>query len=374
MSKSYTPGLKILKNTTIIKERILPLKGRVHVESKDKVDSDTIVASTNIPGNVHMVNLVNELNIDAEQSESCMLFKVGDSVKKEQILAQNKGLFGMFKSEVKSPVDGIIENISNVTGQLVISEKPIPIEMDAYIPGIVNNVFEEEGAIIKSEGTYIQGIIGIGGEKKGILKVLADSGSDVLDNSCLSTDLKNCIVVCGSYIDYSFYNKCSEIGIKGIICGGFDYDNISEILGYPLGVAITGTENTATLIITEGFGRVNMAERTFDLFKKNNEMLVSINGATQIRAGVMRPEIFIAKEGNTKNIKELNDEDLVISISSAVRVIRKPYFGKIGKVVELPHDLMKMESETQVRVAVIEFPDQTTKIIPRANLEVILSD
>ena len=40
----------------------------------------------------------------------------------------------------------------------------------------------------------------------------------------------------------------------------------------------------------------------------------------------------------------------------------------------LPHDLMKMESETLVRVAVIEFPDQTTKIIPRANLEVILSD
>ena len=114
MSKSYTPGLKILKNTTVIKERILPLKGMVHVKNKDKVDSDTIIASTNIPGHVHMVNLVNELNIDAEQAESCMLFKVGEPVKKEQILAQNKGLFGMFKSEVKSPIDGMIENISNV--------------------------------------------------------------------------------------------------------------------------------------------------------------------------------------------------------------------------------------------------------------------
>ena len=54
--------------------------------SENIVDSNEIVASTSIPGNVHMVNLVNELNIDAEQSESCMLFKVGDSVKKEQIL------------------------------------------------------------------------------------------------------------------------------------------------------------------------------------------------------------------------------------------------------------------------------------------------
>ena len=30
MSKSYTPGLKILKNTKIIKERKLPLKGDVN--------------------------------------------------------------------------------------------------------------------------------------------------------------------------------------------------------------------------------------------------------------------------------------------------------------------------------------------------------
>ena len=33
MSKSYTPGLKILKDTNISKERLLPLKGNVHVKT-----------------------------------------------------------------------------------------------------------------------------------------------------------------------------------------------------------------------------------------------------------------------------------------------------------------------------------------------------
>ncbi len=101
MSKSYTPGLKVLKNSNVIKDRVLPLIGEVHVKSGDLVDSDSIVASTQIPGNVQMINMVNKLNIDAAQVIDCMLVKVNDDVKKDQIIARSKGLFGMFKSEVK---------------------------------------------------------------------------------------------------------------------------------------------------------------------------------------------------------------------------------------------------------------------------------
>ena len=61
MSKSYTPGLKVLQHINIIKERLLPLKGKVHVEVGNEVKSNTIVASTEIPGNVQMLNLVNKL-------------------------------------------------------------------------------------------------------------------------------------------------------------------------------------------------------------------------------------------------------------------------------------------------------------------------
>ena len=44
-----------------------------------------------------------------------MIVDVNENVKKDQIIAQNKGLFGMFKTEVKSPIDGKIINISKVT-------------------------------------------------------------------------------------------------------------------------------------------------------------------------------------------------------------------------------------------------------------------
>ena len=70
-----------------------------------------------------------------------------------------------------------------------------------------------------------------------------------------------------------------------------------------MGVAITGTEklNTA-LIVTEGYGSIPMSEATFSLLKENDGKAASINGATQIRAGVIRPEIVIPIDaGNTED-------------------------------------------------------------------------
>ena len=112
MSKSYTPGLKVLKYTTVDKERLLPLKGEVRSQINDKVDSETIVAFTEIPGNVQMINLVNKLNIDPKQILECMTVSINEKVKMNQIIAENKGLFGLFKTEIKSPIDGQIINIS----------------------------------------------------------------------------------------------------------------------------------------------------------------------------------------------------------------------------------------------------------------------
>ena len=373
MSKSYTPGLKILENTKVSKERILPLKGEVHVKENNQVDSKDIVASTEIPGNVQMVNVANQLNIDSKDVPGCMIARLDESVKKGQVIGRSKGLFGLFKSEVKSPIDGKLINISEVTGQAIISEKPLSIQIDAYIPGTITKVIEKEGVIINSIGTFVQGILGISGESQGVMKVIAQSPSDQIKTTDLNEDLKDQIIVCGSYIDIDIYEKAKKIGIKGIVCGGFDYKNISKILGKPLGVAITGTEQTMNLILTEGFGQINMAQKTYDILKSNDGKYVSINGATQIRAGVLRPEIFI-KSSEQIDSKVFNEKDLVISEGSLVRVIREPYFGKLGKVVSLPSQLMKMRSETQVRVAEVQFDNGGKEIIPRANLEVILSD
>ena len=373
MSKFYTPGLKVLRNTQIFKERILPLKGRLHVKLNEVVASNDIVASTELPGNVQMINVANEFNIEPKQVLDYMLYNINDYVLKGQIIAKRKGIFGLFSSEIKSPIEGTIINISKITGQVILSEKPLSIEVDAYIPGTVNKIIDKEGVIVNSNGTFIQGILGIAGENQGILKILVNSFKDNVMISQLDDSLKDMIIVCGSFIDFKIYEHASKIGVKGIVCGGIDYNDISKIIKKPLGVAITGTENTMNLILTEGFGKIDMAKKTFEILKENDGNIVSINGATQIRAGVLRPEIFIHKDSEIKNEK-IDENQLVISEGSIIRVIREPFFGKIGEVISLPSKLVMMKSETKVRVAEIKFQDDQQEIIPRANLEVILSD
>ena len=165
------------------------------------------------------------------------------------------------------------------------------------------------------------------------------------------------------------YKKALQYNVAGIVVGGFNYYDLKEILGYNLGVAITGTEklNTA-LIVTEGYGNIPMSHSTFSLLKDHDNKVASINGATQIRAGVIRPEIVIPLNSQMKEEKATNDSNHGISIGSVVRIIRSPYFGKIGEVVSLPPELKQMESETMVRVAEIKVNEENF-LIPRANLE-----
>ena len=75
------------------------------------------------------------------------------------------------------------------------------------------------------------------------------------------------------------------------------------------------------------------------------------------------------------HIEDNNDPSISggMTVGSLVRVIRSPNFGKIGKVIELPPELRKMESETMVRVAIIDIGKSQVEI-PRSNLEVVETD
>ena len=375
MAHSYTPGLKVLKNTKILKERRLPLKGSVESKVGEIVKPNDIVAKTDLPGNVQIINVANQLNIDASDINQCMIKTIGESIHKNDLIAETKGIFGFFKSSVLSPCEGTIETISDVTGQVVLREPPIPVEVDAYIEGKINEVISEEGVVIKTNGVFIQGIFGIGGESRGKIKTIVDSRESEITKEMITDEEKGKIIIGGSFISIDAYKKAIDFEVAGIVVGGFNYYDLEEILGYTLGVAITGSEDLYTsLIVTEGYGKIQMGQQTCDLLNTYNGKLASINGATQIRAGVIRPEIIIPLDSSDASI-ESNDSNQSdgMTIDSLVRVIRSPNFGKIGLVKELPPELREMESETMVRVAIVHI-DGNRFEIPRSNLEVVETD
>lgn len=375
MAHAYTPGLKVLHHTIVRKNRRLPIKGKVTKNIGDILNPNDIVATTDLPGNVQMVKVANLLNIGPADVLDVMMVSEGDSVKKGEMIAQTEGMFGFFKSDVKSPIDGTIESISGVTGQIVMRDAPIPVEVDAYMTGVVKEIIPEEGVIVESEAAFIQGIFGIGGESRGNMEILVNDREQELTADLLNESHKGKIVVGGSFISLETYKKALSLGVAGVVIGGFNYYDLEDILGYTLGVAITGSEDLVTsLIVTEGYGNIRMGSRTYDLLKEHDGKFVSINGATQIRAGVIRPEIVIPlKDDEIPKTPIHESEEKGIGEGSLVRVIRAPYFGRMGLVKSLPSALQKMESETMVRVAEVEIDDDIL-IIPRSNLEMVETD
>src|SRR5207244_8153711 len=100
-------------------------------------------------------------------------------------------------------------------------------------------------------------------------------------------------VVCGVV---EVLQRAKAVGVKVLVVGCMHDKDLRVLLGYDLGVAITGTENIGfTFVLTEGFGQIPMASKTFELLHALNGRKASISGATQIRAGVIRPELIVPR-------------------------------------------------------------------------------
>lgn len=371
MAHAYTPGLRVTDFAVLQRERRLPLKGTVLVAPGNSVEADQVVARCELPGNVQTLNVASKLSIDPTKVPGSLTVPIGSRVRTGETVASGKSLFGLVKHFVAAPTDGIIESVSHITGQVIFREPPIPVEVTAYVQGIVREVLPEEGVIVETGAALLQGIFGVGGETCGPIALAVNAPTDELTAARFVESHRGRVVVGGSYVSYAALVRARELGVAAVVVGGFDDHDLRQLLGRDLGVAITGSEDLGfTLVLTEGFGRIAMADRTWKLLRRYDGQRASVSGATQIRAGVMRPEILIPHSAPVANVARISDRGL--ELGSLLRVIRQPYFGRIASAIELPAELQQLESEARVRVVVVEFADDGSRaVVPRANVELI---
>ena len=369
---AYTPGLMVSQRTKFRRKRLLPIDGNVLVEAGEGVKSQQVVAETFMPGEVIPVNLANLLSLPPADVPECVVIKVGDNIEVGDILARTKGVFGVFKKEYRSVHAGTVETISKVTGQLILRGPEQPVNVLAFMPGKVVEVIVNRGVVIESEVSFLQGIFGIGGETFGPIHMACRSSDEPLTAEHIASEMEGSVIVGGGRVSADAVRKAVDVHAMGIIAGGIDDGDLKEILGYDLGVAITGSENAGlTLIITEGFGDIAMADRTFNLIKSREGAEASINGATQIRAGVIRPEIIIPVDASVPVARRVKRVSGVLEVGAPVRVIRDPYFGLIGKVHRLPMEPQILHSGSRARVLEVSSNSGEPITIPRANVELI---
>jgi hypothetical protein len=360
------------------KRRVLPIPGQVLVEKGRPVTATTVIAQTDLPGKVHTLNVVNLLGIAPEEIRRYMVKREGDPVQAGEPVAENRPFIKWLKTQVPSPVTGTVESVSEVTGQVFLREPPKSLSLLAYLDGHVVEVFPEQGASVETACSLVQGIFGIGGEAVGTVTMAVEDPADVLTAERITDAHRGTILVGGSLVGRDGLAKAREVGLFALVVGGVHDPDLKSLLGRDLGVAITGDEQVGfTLIMTEGFGRIAMATRTFDLLASKAGKRASCSGATQIRAGVIRPEVIIPLDGSVEcGVRGADEGERRaagggLHVGDQIRIIREPYFGQICRVVALPADLQLLPTESRARVLEAECEDGRRVLVPRANVELL---
>lgn len=319
------------------------------------------------------VDVAFELKCKPEDIGKYMLRSVGQEVKKQQMLAKKGEALAFFTKTALSPISGVVSKIDTKTGKVTISRPFKQVVIKAYVKGTVTEVLPNLGCAVETVGVRLTGAFGLGRETNGVIRVLTSSPDEDLTPDMIGEDCRGAIIVAGAHLSGEALAKAVRSGAKGVVAGTAGYSQLTGSLGLRLGVGITGQEDIdVTIILTEGFGRLPMRTATWEALKAMEGMVASMNGATQIRAGAIRPEIVVPFPGRApEDYVEAGPVSEDLSPGTAVRIVAAPYFGEMGKIVELRRQPEALETETLVPVVRVALQSGETVIVARANVEVM---
>ncbi len=301
-----------------------------------------------------------------------MLRQVGQEIKRGQMVAKKGEAQAFFTTTAVAPVSGIISKVCCKTGKVTISRPFREVVVRGYVQGTVSEVIENRGCIVDTPGIRLNGVFGLGREVYGELKMVTSGPDEILEADMITPDCKDKIIVGGAFATNEALSKALEVGVRGVVTGTVNYFNLTQSLGVKLGVGITGQEDiNMTVILMEGFGHLSMRKEVWATLADLEGRLASINGATQIRAGAIRPEIIVPFPDYEGDIEIETDLDVDLRVGKDVRVINEPYFGAVGKIVEIKREPVAIETEAKVPVVKVQISDDNEVYVPRANVELL---
>ena len=367
MKPSHEPPTSSAQDPSVLtRVRRLPIRGETLVAVGDRVTAADVVARTLEPGEVVSLAAAAMLGLAPSEVPAALTIPVGANVTKGQCLGRSSSWFGLFEQTLLCPFDAVLESVSAVTGHCLLRKPSRPLDLPAYLAGIVTEVCDGESVTIQGPGGVLHGVLGVGGERIGPLHVLSKP-------EALHRDHKGAILVLRERLTADFLERAVSAEAVGVVGSSIHDEDLTAFLGHELGLAVTGNEALPfTLILTEGFGNVHMAEKRWELLSQNDGNMVSLNGTTQIRAGAVRPEILLPQNPTRETAGSLRAGRFLTG--ARLRCVREPWFGLEGIAVAFPAEPLRLPTESVVPCVRVLFDDGTQADLPLANLEWLTED
>ncbi len=323
------------------------------VKEGDKVEAESVVAHCEVSAGQRLVKVAHVLGISRKSVKKHLLRSIGDRIYQGEIIARKKGVLGVGKRELRSPVDGVITDIDQ-NGDIIVKFLPMPVRLVAGAPGLVSNV-REDSITVRTFGTEIKGATGLGKAREGIVKIIAKPNEFIIPQK-IDASCQGRIVVGGSYLDRAAIEKALTVGVKGIVVGGINYKDFIS-LGVNSDVGIT-------IVVTEGFGKVSMGKDVLEAFNKLNDKFAFING--------LEKTIIVPAERKVVDNKPLQEELWrELNVGDVVRYFRPDAEELVGVVEEISENEIELESGLPAILATIKFLSGVRIKAPAANLEII---
>ena len=347
------PIAHILPLTTIRRERLLPLAGRVTVREGQKVNPTDVVAEAKYGENHVLIDVSRKLEIAAAEAQKLIQVNAGDVISKGEVIAKTKGFM---PQTIASPNSGRVLLVGN--GQVLIEVGDSTFEVHANMPGVVTRLIDDRGVEITFNGALIQGVWGNGPMNVGLMLSMLSKAEDVLAVKQLDVSLRGSVLLGGYCDDPNALRTAEELPVRGIILGSMAAALVPLALQvhYPI-------------ILVDGFNKRPLNSTAFKLLTTNVKRDVTLNAAPWDRQSGARPEIFIPLPVTLE--PPVPRESETFAPDQPVRLIRDPHCGEVGTLLELKSGLTSMPSGLRVEAAEVRLESGEQLVVPLANLEVL---
>jgi len=347
------PVLHILPLATIVRERLLPVAGKVVARLDQRVNPTDVVAEASYAREHVLFDVARTFGVSQNAADRLIKVKEGDRLTLGALVAEGNGLF---KRSIKAPRPGRVMVAGS--GQVLMEVGDARIELKAGLPGVVTQIIPERGVVIRTAGSLIQGTWGNGRIDNGLMVKLIDKPDAVLTGDRLDMNLRGSVILGGHVRDAETLQAAAELPVRGLV--------ISSIASSLLQMAV---QMRYPILVLDGFGAMPMNTAAYNLLTTNDKREVTVNAEFFDRYNANRPEVIIplpvSNEPDEPNPYE------TFAVGLRVRMRRSPNAGMLGTISSLPSGMSTVPSGLRVPAGEVKLENGTIVLVPLVNLEVV---
>ena len=347
------PVLHILPLTTIVRERVLPVSGKVNMHVNQRVNPTDVVAETTFAREHVLLDVARTFGIPTDEADKLIRVNEGDALAKDALIAEKPGLI---PHTIKVPRAGRVMVCGS--GQVLMEVSDARIELRAGLPGVVTQIIPDKGVVIRTAGALVQGVWGNGRIDYGLMISLLEKPDAVLVADRLDVSLRGSVILAGQVRDLDTLKAAAELPVRGLILSSMPSTLIQPAyqMKYPI-------------LVTEGFGALPMNSAAFKLLTTNNKREATVNADHFDRYTGTRPEVIIPLPISTEPEEPNKYEQF--GLGRHIRMRRPPNAGMLGTITDLPAGLSLLPSGLRAPAAEVKLENGETVLVPLVNLEVV---